>query len=240
MYGEIEFMEYSTEILANGTKVCINNTHRFGTDAFLLSDFARVKYRQRAIDIGTGCGIIPLRWKDFGHKGLAVGAEIDRDGTRLLNESIKLNGFENLKAVNCDIRQYKSDILFDVVTCNPPYFTSGKPKDDAVKATFRHQFTLNDNDVARAAYRLLKDNGKLCLCQRPARLATVFYAMKQNKIEPKIIRFVRQRKDSREPWLVLVDGRKNGGAGLTVMPDLIVENPQGGFSQEILKIYGKL
>ena len=127
MYGEIEFMEYSTEILAHGTKVCINNTHRFGTDAFLLSDFARVKYRQRAIDIGTGCGIIPLRWKDFGHKGLAVGAEIDRDGTRLLNESIKLNGFENLKAVNCDIRQYKGDILFDVVTCNPPYFTSGKP-----------------------------------------------------------------------------------------------------------------
>ena len=64
--------------------------------------------------------------------------------------------------------------------------------------------------------------------------------MKQNKIEPKIIRFVRQRKDSREPWLVLVDGRKNGGAGLTVMPDLIVENLRGGFSQEILKIYGKL
>ncbi len=234
-------MNYTVETLAKGTKVCINRTHRFGTDAFLLSDFCRVKYAQTALDIGSGCGIIPLRWKDRGHKAMAVALEIDRQGTELLNESIKLNNFENIMAVNRDIRTWQTDIQFDVITCNPPYFTSGKPKDDEKKATFRHQLTLTDDDVAAAAYRLLKDNGKLCICQRPQALATVIYAMKSHRIEPKVIRFVRQRKTSPNPWLVLVDGRKNGGASLTVMPDLIIENDEGtGFSEELLKIYNKL
>lgn len=233
-------MNYTTETLAGGTKVCINSTHRFGTDAFLLSDFCAVKYAQKALDIGSGCGIIPLRWKDNGHRQLAVALEIDPDGTALLNESIRLNGFCNIQAVNADIRTWQSDVQFDVISCNPPYFTAGKPKDDDKKASFRHQLTLTDGDVAAAAYRLLKDNGKLCVCQRPSQLAAVIYAMKQNRIEPKLIRFVRQRKNSQNPWLVLVDGRKNGGASLTVMPDLIIEDESGGFSQELLKIYNKL
>ena len=92
----------------------------------------------------------------------------------------------------------------------------------------------------RVSVKLLKDNGKLCVCQRPSQLAAVIYAMKSNRIEPKVIRFVRQRKDSPHPWLVLVDGRKNGGVSLTVMPDLIMENEQGGFSDEVLKIYNKI
>lgn len=233
-------MTYDIETLAHGTKVCINSTHRFGTDAFLLSDFCQLKYAQNALDIGSGCGIIPLRWKDRGHKGLAVALEIDSEGTQLLENSIQLNNFENLQAVNADIRFWQTDMQFDLISCNPPYFTAGKPKDDAKKASFRHQLTLTDDDVAAAAFRLLKDNGKLCVCQRPDQLASVIYAMKRHRIEPKVIRFVRQRKNSPHPWLVLVDGRKNGGVSLTVMPDLIMEDESGGFSQEVLKIYDKI
>ena len=235
-------MEYTVETLAHGTKVCINNTHRFGTDAFLLSHFAEVKYAQKALDIGTGCGIIPLRWKDMGHKGEAFGLEIDPQGAELMNKSIELNGYEKLTAICADVREFKTEKAdFDVITCNPPYFTAGKPKDDEKKASFRHQLTLTDDDVAAAAYRLLRDNGKLCICQRPDQLAQVIYAMKNNRIEPKVIRFVRQRRNSPHPWLVLVDGRKNGGKSLTVMPDLIMEAEDGsGFSEEIQRIYGKI
>ena len=235
-------MDYTIETLAHGTKVCINETHRFGTDAFLLSHFAKVKYAQKALDIGTGCGIIPLRWKDMGHRGEAFGLEIDPIGTQLMEKSIELNGFTNLTAICADVREFKTEKAdFDVITCNPPYFTAGKPKDDEKKASFRHQLTLTDDDVAAAAYRLLRDGGKLCICQRPDQLAQVIWAMKNNRIEPKIIRFVRQRKNSPHPWLVLVDGRKNGGKSLTVMPDLIMEAEDGsGFSEEIQRIYGKI
>ncbi len=239
--NNISMTDFTIETLSHGTKVCINKTHRFGTDAFLLSHFAGVKYAQKVLDIGTGCGIIPLRWKDNGHKGEAFGLEIDSQGIALLNKSKELNNIENLTGICADIREFTGmEGTFDVITCNPPYFTAGKPKDDEKKASFRHQLTLTDDDVAKAGYRLLRDNGKLCICQRPDQLAQVIYAMKNNRIEPKIIRFVRQRKDSKHPWLVLVDGRKNGGKSLTVMPDLIMEDENGNFSEEIQRIYGKI
>lgn len=233
-------MDYTVETLAHGTRVCINKIHRFGTDAFLLSHFCKLKYAETALDIGTGCGIIPLRWKDCGHKGLAAGLEIDKEGIALLKESITLNNMDKLLPICADLRTFKSDIQFDVISCNPPYFTAGKHKDDDKKASFRHQLTLTDMDVAQAAFRLLKDNGRLCICQRPDQLAQVIFAMKSCRIEPKLIRFVRQRKDSENPWLILVDGRKNGGRSLTVMPDLFMEGEDGGFSQEVQGIYGKI
>ncbi|MBR6608762.1 MAG: hypothetical protein IKK99_00940 [Oscillospiraceae bacterium] len=62
-------MNYTVETLAKGTKVCINSTHRFGTDAFLLSDFCGVKYAQTALDIGSGCGIISCAGKTVATKG---------------------------------------------------------------------------------------------------------------------------------------------------------------------------
>ncbi len=233
-------MEYQKEYLSNGTAVLINETHRFGTDAFLLSDFCDLKYAQTALDIGTGCGIIPLRWKDNGHKGKAYGLEIDKEGTELLNLSIKENKIENLYAINADIREFKTDIQFDVITCNPPYFTSGKPKDNEKKASFRHQISLTDFDVAKAAFALLKDKGRLCICQRPDNLAQIIYDFKVNRLEVKRIRFVRHRKNSPLPWLVLIDARKNAGVGLKVLPDLIMENEDGSLTREILKIYNKI
>ncbi|MEO2083582.1 MAG: methyltransferase, partial [Desulfurobacteriaceae bacterium] len=38
----------------------IKNGFRFGTDTFLLADFVRVKGKERLIDLGTGCGGIPI------------------------------------------------------------------------------------------------------------------------------------------------------------------------------------
>ena len=53
---------FTMEQLAEGLSVCVTKEHRFGTDAFLLSDFANVRRRDTACDLGTGCGIIPLLW----------------------------------------------------------------------------------------------------------------------------------------------------------------------------------
>ena len=59
-------------------------------------------------------------------------------------------------------------------------------------------------------------------------------------LQPKRLRLVRQRADAKSlPWLFLLDCRKAGGVGLEMLPDLIMENAEGGFSDEVLEIYGK-
>ena len=53
---------FSYETINGTLKICVSNEHKFGTDAFLLSDFAQVKRKDKCVDLGTGCGIIPLLW----------------------------------------------------------------------------------------------------------------------------------------------------------------------------------
>ena len=53
---------YNFERLSDNIKIAVSAEHTFGTDAVLLADFAKVKRRDAALDMGTGCGIIPLLW----------------------------------------------------------------------------------------------------------------------------------------------------------------------------------
>lgn len=50
----------SFEKLSESVKIYVSDEHKFGTDAFLLSDFAAHRRRDRVCDLGTGCGIIPM------------------------------------------------------------------------------------------------------------------------------------------------------------------------------------
>ena len=76
--------EVTLERLAGGTGVFVSPRHRFGTDAMLLSAFCNVHRGWLACDLGTGCGIVPLRWHDAGHRGPCYGLELDAEGAALL------------------------------------------------------------------------------------------------------------------------------------------------------------
>lgn len=228
----------ATEHLANGTAVRVTQKHRFGTDAMLLSAFCGVHRDWSACDLGSGCGIIPLRWHDMGHRGPAVGVELSPEGAQLLREAAEELG--HITSVCADLRTLQLEGNFDVVSCNPPYFTGGFRSQKPGRSEARHEVTCTVADVANTAARLLKDGGRLCLCNRPERLCDCMAAARLAGLEPKRLRFVRQRADLTEtPWLFLLDCRKAGKPGLHLLPDLVVEDETGGFSAEILQIYGK-
>lgn len=224
------------ELLSNGTAVYINPVHRFGTDAMLLSHFANIRRNDAVCDLGTGCGIMPLRFLDMGHKGHCVGVDITQDAIDLFEKSILENNAYNIKAVQGDIKALDIQGVFDAVTCNPPYFTGGFKSQDAQRRVARFEDECNLNHVCKAASKLLKDGGRLCICHRPTRLADIFYYMKCNNIEPKLLRLVKQRHDAL-PWLCLVQGQKNRAVGLKTMADLIIETDNGEKSAELLQIY---
>ena len=94
-------------------------------------------------------------------------------------------------------------------------------------------------DVCKAAAQLLRFGGRLCLCQRPERLADVLCAMRSAGIEPKRLRFVAKHADT-EPWLFLVEGKKGAKPFMRVEPVLAVEEKTGGFTKEVLMAYGKV
>ncbi len=250
------------ETLIKGTVVYTNNVHKFGADAIFLAHFAAVKRLEKVCDFGTGCGIIPLRLFDRGHRGICVGVDIDESAVNLLAKSTDENSAQNILPLCVDIRSLipkrfsenftnsqiadvedikknkESDNIislkhtalqntqFDVITCNPPYFTGGFISPNKAKGNARHEQTLTTAQVCRSAAPLLKDGAKLCLCQRPERLADVICAMREVNIEPKRLQFVTV-SEKKQPWLFLIEGQKNRAVGLKVLPPLITENSDG-------------
>ena len=117
---------------------------------------------------------------------------------------------------------------FDVVSCNPPYFSAGTGETSQIPEhrLARHEEGCTLEEVCLAAGRLLRYGGRFCLCQRPQRLAEVFAAMSKAGLEPKRLRLVSKRWDT-APWLALVEGKKGASPGLTVLPLLALYDENG-------------
>lgn len=230
------------EYLGGGITAVVSEAHSFGTDAVLLAHFASPGKRAVCCDLGSGCGIIPLLW--CRHEGGRITAvELQLLGVKQIEEAIELNSLsDRLTAVNADLRDLKGRVpfgCFDLVTMNPPYKASGAgiESSSAPDKIARHETMCSLSEVCAAAAKLLNFGGRFCVCIRPERLCELFCEMRSAEVEPKRLRLVA-KCPGKAPWLVLVEGRRGGKSGMTVMPDLFVHGEDGGYSAEMKEIYG--
>lgn len=229
------------EPLGGGFFVYVSPRHTFGTDAVLLADFSSARKKDTLVDLGTGCGIIPLLMLRDGNLQTAVGVDISPEAAALAKRTSLELKLDNFTVLNSDLNELKGKISFGchtLVTCNPPYKApnGGLKNPDGVRATARHEVDCTLRDIISVSARLLQTSGRLCICHRPERLAELMDIMREYKLEPKRLRLVCQRKGE-EPWLVLIEGKKCANTGLRISPTLYVEE-DGGFSPEMIKIYG--
>lgn len=215
---------HQTETLPGGTRVWVNHTHKIGTDALLLAEFCTFLPSFSLCDLGSGCGIVLLALLDKGLAGPATGVELSADGAALLQGAAKENNMPQVQSLGQDLRSYRPKVLFDMVVANPPYFSQGQPAQNPQRAVARHQLSASLNDFCACARRILKDGGRFCLCYPASRLASLYGALAANGFAPKRMQLVRKRENV-SPWLVLLDARKAGGEGLTILPDRILAAP---------------
>ena len=217
---------------------------RFGVDAVLLSHFANIKSRHRVIDLCTGTGIVPfLAYGKYAPKEV-IGLEIQEDMVEMANRSSVLNNTTDIVTfVHGDLKDKSlldSSGKFDVLTVNPPYKLNNagiiNPLDKLAIA--RHEIMCNLEDVINAARILLKDNGRMFIVHRPERLADIFTLMRKYKIEPKRVQMVHP-KANKAPNIVLVEGQRDGGSYLKWDEPIYVYDENGGYTEQIDKIYGR-
>ncbi len=229
------------EPLGKGCFVYVTDHHTFGTDAVLLSDFAKAKRKDKMVDLGTGCGIIPLLMLRDGNLLSAAGVDISDEATVIATKTVTDQNIGNFKIINSNLTDLKGKLEFGchtLVTCNPPYKApnGGLKNPDRVLEVARHETECTLEDIVSVGARLLQTGGRLCMCHRPERLSELMALMTKYKAEPKRLRLVCQRMGE-EPWLVLVEGRRSGNIGLRIEPTLYIEE-KGELSQEMIEIYG--
>lgn len=236
-------MELNCEPLTGGIYVYSSEEHRFGTDAFLLASFAGWRRKDLVTDLGTGCGIIPMIMQRENPPKRVWGVEIQEQGIRQFRLGIEKSGLseENVTPVLADLKQMWRGAPYekcDLVTCNPPYkaYNAGIESSLTAQKIARHEILCNIYDVCAAAKKLLKFGGRLCICNRPERLADCMDAMRASGIEPKRLRFVAKDPES-APWLFLLEGKKGSKPFLQIEPQLHVRTSAGNDNEEIRKLY---
>lgn len=223
-------------IIQNSTRFC------FGMDAVLLTEFVNLKKGDRVIDLCTGTGVIPILLCAKSQAEHFEAVEIQEETADMAKRSVILNDLEDRIDVKCeDLNNLKSvfeNASFDAVTVNPPYMIPGKAlvNPDESKAIARHEIKCTLNDVLSESSRLLKNGGKLFMVHKPERLDEIIVAMKEVKLEPKRLRIVYPRIDSK-PNMILIEGAKCANAGMIVEKPLIIYDESGKYTREVAKIY---
>lgn len=231
---------YDFEKLSDTISVCVTPEHKFGTDAFLLAHFAQVRHKDIVCDFGTGCGIIPFLLARDAKPKFIYGVDIQEKAIVQFRIALEQNQIENILPICKDLKEL-SEIpngSLDVITCNPPYKANhtGILSELTAEQIARHEVMCTIDDICEKAGKLLKFGGKLCICQRPERLADVICAMRNAKIEPKRLQFVaKTEKDT--PWLFLLEGKKGSKPFMQVLPTLPIYAKEE-FSPQMAQIYG--
>ena len=205
------------EIIQHPGKFC------FGMDAVLLANFARVKKQERALDLGTGTGIIPILLTAKTEGQSFVGLEIQEESADMARRSVVHNHLEEkVEIVTGDIKEAAEifgPVSFDVITVNPPYM-------------------IGQHGIANASdTKVLKPKGRFYMVHRPFRLAEILSKMVAAGIEPKRMRMVHPFID-KEPNMVLIEGARGGNSRMTIEPPLIVYKEVGVYNDELLAEYG--
>ena len=228
----------------NGYKIIQNDkTFCFGMDAVLLSGFAHVKPGEKALDLGTGTGIIPILLKAKTKGEHFIGLEIQEASADMARRSVLYNHLEDqISIVQGDIKEAHTlfdAASFDVITSNPPYMTGnhGLVNPDMPKAIARHEILCTLDDVIGQASKLLRPGGRFYMVHRPFRMAEIMTKMTAHRLEPKRMRLVYPFAD-KEPNMVLIEGLKGGKPRITVEKPLIVYKEPGVYTDEIYDVYG--
>lgn len=216
----------------------------FGIDAVLLANFAKVKDKDKVLDLGTGTGIIPILIAGHTNSNDITAVEIQEEIADMAKRSVCLNKLEDrINIINDDLKnidKYLNHNSYDVIVTNPPYIKNkgGLINETDTKAISRHEIKCTLEDVVRISAKLLKHNGKFCMVNRPDRLVDIITLMRKYKIEPKVLRFVHS-KEGKDAKLILIQGLKGAKAELKVLDPLYVYDENGNYTKEIDDIYNR-
>ena len=244
MIIELKSDERLDDLQRNGYQIIQKkNGFCFGMDAVLLSGFARVKQGEKAIDLGTGTGIIPILLEAKYEGEHYTGLEIQDEMADMAARSVALNHLEEkVSIVKGDIKEASrlfGAASFDVVTSNPPYMNDahGLKNPDLPMAISRHEVLCTLDDVTREAARLLRPGGRFYMVHRPHRLIEIITALTKYKLEPKRMKMVHPfvEKDAN---MVLIEAVRGGKSMIKVEAPIVVYQEPGVYTQEIYDIYG--
>jgi tRNA1Val (adenine37-N6)-methyltransferase len=217
--------------------------YRFSMDSLLLAGLTRVRPQDRVVDLGTGCGIIPLLLVLQRPPDCTTGIEIQQSLVSMARRNVQINGLSRLiRIVHADLRALTGDMVEDpvsLVVSNPPYreLGSGRLNPQVGKAVARHELLANLRDVVRAAAQLLPLKGRLALIYPARRLPHLLAEITREGFAPRCLTLIHTTLDS-SARLAHLESVKGGGEQLLVRKPFVVYQSEGIHTPEMAAMHG--
>ena len=213
--------------------------YRYSIEPFLLADFVRPQPGCRILDVGTGCGIIPLLLMTYRTADEIVAVEIQKSLYDIAVRNISQNdALGKIRLIHSDFIKVEPDAvdgLFDLILSNPPYrkINTGRRNASQEKTVARHELAMDLKSLAAKSNDLLKEGGILVLAYPPIRLAETLEQLRAHRLYPNRLRFVHGYESAE----FLVEATKERQVDCIVEPPLYVYNKDGSYSSEMEEIY---
>lgn len=139
---------------------------KIGTDSVLLGSWVKTDGINDILDIGTGSGVLALMLAQKSVDANVHAVEIDTAACEQAEENFKNSSWsERLRSFNMSIQDfaYATEQKYDLIVCNPPFFTGGTLSDNLDRSMVRHTIKLPHGDLLIAVRKLLRKNGRFCV-----------------------------------------------------------------------------
>ena len=216
--------------------------YRFSIDAVILAHQAAPKPGDKVVDLGTGCGIVPLILT-YRHPDLHVyGIEVQAELAAISERNITANHMDDrISILHQDMNSLNISMIsgpVDLVISNPPYrkANSGRINPDPQRAVARHEIRTTLSDVIQTARRILRPSGHFLTIYTAERITDLFTQLRSASLEPKFLRSIHSDRNS-EAKLILVEALKGGNPGIKIGPSLIIYQSDGSYTAEIENMF---
>ncbi|MBN2057016.1 methyltransferase [bacterium] len=198
---------------------------RVSQESVLLAGSVATLKGAAAVDLGTGCGILPLLLARTSSIPHFTGIEFQPELVDLARRNVRLNDYEErIEIVNEDIRRVQRSFepaAFDLVIANPPFrrLHAGRYSSDSSRRDSLYEVQMELPDLVAAARYLLRYKGTAAVVYGVERLAELVSALQAGDLEPKYLVFIHHHRECRAS-AVIVHARLSAKPGLEVGPPI--------------------
>ena len=136
---------------------------KVSTDGILLGAWANLSGAKSLLDIGTGTGLLALMCKQRSNELDITAIEIDESAYTQALQNVANSPWSTISIEHRTIQSFSSDVKFDVVISNPPYFNHSLKGNNAARNTARHTDGLSFEELINAFKRLSHNKSRFSL-----------------------------------------------------------------------------
>jgi tRNA1Val (adenine37-N6)-methyltransferase len=234
----------TTDTFFNGRLLVLQEQggYRYSIDAVILAYYAGGGFAARVLDLGTGCGIIPMILAFRDSHVRIFGIEVQASLAKLAMENVEANRMaDRVTILAQDMKALRPEMTggpVDLVVVNPPFYRAdtGRVNPNPQRAVARHELKVTLSDVTAVASRMLQKGGRFLAIYTAERLCDMVAELRAAGIEPKRLRMI-QSAGHVAAGLVLVEGMKGGSPGVKIPPPLIIYDSNGRYTEEVCRMF---